>query len=97
MVYFSMFSTLFLLPKEPFRMPDSPKSKPAAKAAATEKPTAATSASSTSASTASQTAKELRVQELLTELEGKSETTQRPVIDEIVQMGPTAINPLARA
>ncbi|MBW3635684.1 MAG: HEAT repeat domain-containing protein [Armatimonadetes bacterium] len=44
-----------------------------------------------------QSAKEARVTELLTELDGKSETTQRPVIDEIVAMGPVAIKPLARA
>ncbi|MBV9470960.1 MAG: HEAT repeat domain-containing protein, partial [Abitibacteriaceae bacterium] len=43
------------------------------------------------------TAKEMRVQELLSELEGKSETTQRPIIDEIVKLGQPAIKPLARA
>jgi HEAT repeat protein len=42
-------------------------------------------------------AKEQRVTELLQELDGKSETTQRPVIDEIVGMGPLSIKPLAKA
>src|SRR5471030_2950919 len=46
---------------------------------------------------ASVTVKEKKVQDLLSELEGKSETTQRPIIDEIVAMGPVAIKPLARA
>jgi HEAT repeat protein len=45
----------------------------------------------------SPSAKESRVSELLAELDGKSETTQRPVIDEIVGMGPVAIRPLAKA
>jgi len=43
------------------------------------------------------TAKEQKVSELLQELDGKSETTQRPVIDEIVSMGSVAIKPLAKA
>jgi HEAT repeat protein len=42
-------------------------------------------------------AKETRVMELLQELDGKSETTQRPVIDEIVAMGAIAIKPLSKA
>ena len=37
------------------------------------------------------TVKESRLQELLVELEGKSETTQRPIIDEIVLMGAPVI------
>jgi len=43
------------------------------------------------------TAKEARVQELLLELDGKSETTQRPVIDEIVRLDKIAIKPLSNA
>lgn len=43
------------------------------------------------------TAKEARIQELLLELDGKSETTQRPVIDEIVRLGKIAIKPLSEA
>ena len=41
--------------------------------------------------------KESHVQDLLADLEGKSETTQRPIIDEIVALGPNAIRPLSRA
>ena len=43
------------------------------------------------------TPKEARLQELLVELEGKSETTQRPIIDEIVLMGAPVIKTLSRA
>ena len=43
------------------------------------------------------TSKEARVAELLEELDGKSETTQRPVIDEIVALGQIAIKPLSKA
>lgn len=42
-------------------------------------------------------AKEMRLQEYLVELEGKSETTQRPIIDEIVLMGPSVIKTLSKA
>src|SRR5690606_14629332 len=44
-----------------------------------------------------QAQKEERVRLLLSELEGKSETTQRPAIDEIVGLGPSAVKPLADA
>ena len=43
------------------------------------------------------TVKEARINELLQELDGKSETTQRPVIDEIVALGSAAIKPLSKA
>ena len=42
-------------------------------------------------------AKEARVAELLQDLDGKSETTQRPIIDEIVRVGHIAIKPLSKA
>ena len=42
-------------------------------------------------------AKEARVAELLQDLDGKSETTQRPIIDEIVRMGQIAVKPLSKA
>ncbi|RYG66500.1 HEAT repeat domain-containing protein, partial [bacterium] len=64
----------------------------------TDSPTMPTKTSETKAEKGgSQTAKEAHVSELLAELDGKSETTQRPVIDEIVAMGGVAIKPLAKA
>ncbi len=41
--------------------------------------------------------KEKRIAELIRELEGKSETAQREIIDQLVKMGASAIKPLASA
>jgi HEAT repeat protein len=42
-------------------------------------------------------AQEQHLQDLLSELEGKSETAQRPIIDEILLLGPATIKTLSKA
>jgi HEAT repeat protein len=82
-------SATFEMPETPMELiPPVARAKPAAEKSA-EKPV--------EKAPTPMTAKEARVKELLAELEGKSETTQRPIIDEIVHIGPPAIKPLAQA